>query len=34
MGYAILVPSFSGSAGFGQEFLTRATGNIGETDAK
>ena len=31
--YAILLPNFSGSAGFGEEHLNKALGNIGKTDA-
>ena len=29
MGYALLLPNFSGSAGFGQKYLEGALGNIG-----
>lgn len=31
-GYCILIPNFSGSAGYGKETLNRALGNIGKTD--
>ena len=31
-GYAILLPNFSGSAGYGQECLNKALGNIGKVD--
>lgn len=32
-GYNLLYPNFSGSTGFGQDFLERLPGNIGELDA-
>lgn len=34
MGYAVLIPNYSGSVGFGQDYLEGATGNIGTTDAE
>ena len=34
MGYAVLIPNYSGSVGFGNDYLQRATGNIGSTDAE
>lgn len=34
LGYGLLFPNFSGSAGYGKEFLSGALNNIGETDAK
>jgi len=33
-GYRILAPNFSGSAGFGQKFIERILGDIGDEDAK
>ena len=33
-GYAILMPNYSGSAGFGQEYMKAAVGNIGTKDAE
>lgn len=32
-GYCILMPNFSGSSGFGQEYMKAAVGNIGKKDA-
>lgn len=32
-GYCILMPNFSGSTGFGSEFVKGAVGNIGKIDA-
>lgn len=32
-GYAILLPNYSGSVGFGPDYLNKSLGKIGETDA-
>ena len=33
-GYAVLLPNYSGSAGFGQQYMKAAVGNIGTKDAE
>ena len=33
-GYALLMPNFSGSAGYGEDVLNKALGQIGILDAK
>lgn len=34
LGYAILMPNYSGSVGFGSKHLKGALGNVGKTDAE
>ena len=33
-GYAVLLPNYSGSAGFGQQYMKAAVGNVGTKDAE